>query len=131
MGPPTDMLCAVEPEGVADDAIFNKTGSQMGSIAEEFQRCGVRFSRAHKGGRINGWQKMRRLLNDAGKPDLPGLYVTRSCRYWWTTVPSLPRDPRNPDDVDSTAPDHAADACRYGCLNEQPVVGYTGIPFAM
>lgn len=102
------------PSGAADDAIFNKTGSQSGSIADEFRRAGVTFTRAKKGARIAGWQKMRRMLADAGKPDVPGLYVSRSCRYWWQTVPSLPRDPRNPEDVDSTAPDHAADACRYG-----------------
>ena len=114
------------PNGVADDAIFNRTGSQSGSIADEFRRAGVHFTRAKKGGRISGWQKMRRLLADAGKPDVPGLYVSRSCRYWWQTVPSLPRDPRNPDDVDSTAPDHAADACRYACLNESPII-FTGI----
>ena len=101
------------PTGCADDAIFNRTGSQQGSIADEFRQAGVRFARARKGGRIAGWQKMRRLLADAGKPDRPGLYVARSCRYWWQTVPSLPRDARNPEDVDSSAPDHAADACRY------------------
>jgi len=119
------------PEGSADDAIFNKTGSQAGSIADEFKRAGVRFHRAHKGGRISGWQRMRRLLADAGKPDVPGLYVSRKCSYWWETVPALPRDPRNPEDVDSSAPDHAADACRYGLAWQPPVVGNTGIRSAM
>ncbi|MBQ0834456.1 phage terminase large subunit [Marinobacter sp.] len=103
----------VSPSGVADDAIFNRTGSQEGSIADEFRRCGVAFSKANKGGRLGGWQKMRRLLADAGQPDVPGLYVSRKCQVWWQTVPALPRDPRNPEDVDSTAADHAADACRY------------------
>ncbi|MBE0487381.1 phage terminase large subunit [Marinobacter sp.] len=106
----------VQPRGVADDAIFNKTGSQSGSIADEFQKAGVYFHRAKKGSRLGGWETMRRLLADAGKPDMPGLYVSRKCQVWWQTVPALPRDPRNPEDVDSTAADHAADACRYGCL---------------
>jgi hypothetical protein len=107
-----------DPSGVADDAIFNNHGSQSGTIADEFRRAGVRFSKAKKGMRISGWQKMRRLLADAGKPDVPGLYVSRACRYWWTTVPSLPRDARNPEDVDSTAPDHGADATRYALTRE-------------
>jgi hypothetical protein len=47
---------------------------------------------------------------------VPGLYVSRVCRYWWETVPLLARDPRRPEDVDSRACDHAADACRYGVL---------------
>lgn len=104
----------IKAQGVADDAIFNATGSEKGSIAEEFARSGVHFRRAKKGGRIARWQVMRRLLQDAGKPDVPGLYVSRRCKQWWETVPSLPRDPRRPEDVDTTAADHAADACSYG-----------------
>ena len=117
-------------EGAADDAIFNKTGSQAGTIADEFRKAGVIFWRAKKGSRIGGWQVMARLLADAGKPDVPGMYVSRRCRYWWETVPSLPRDPRRPEDVDSSAPDHAADACRYALTREQPIL-ITGIGSAM
>ena len=106
----------VPARGVADDAIFNKTGSQSGSIADEFRKAGVNFRRARKGSRIGGWEIMRRLLADAGKPDMPGLYISRKCHVWWQTVPALPRCTRNPEDVDSTAADHAADACRYGCI---------------
>ncbi len=46
------------------------------------------------------------------------------CEYWWATVPSLPRDPRRSDDVDSRAADHAADACRYA------IVGQMRLPVA-
>lgn len=112
----------VPAEGVADDAIFNRTGSQRGSIADEFRRAGVIFSRAGKGSRIAGWQTMRRMLADAGKPDLPGLYVSRLCRYWWATVPSLPRCPRNPEDVDTNGIDHAADCARYALRDDPPVI---------
>jgi hypothetical protein len=115
----------VTPRGVADDAIFNRTGSQEGSIADEFRKAGVYFEKARKGSRLAGWQTMRRLLADAGKPDVPGLYVSRNCRIWWETVPSLPRDPRNPEDVDSSAPDHAADACRYALTGN---AGHVHIP---
>ncbi len=115
------------PEGCADDAIWNKTGSQSGSIADEFRRAGVRFERAHKGGRVSGWQVMSRMLQNAGKPDQPGLYVSRRCHYWWQTVPSLPRDPRRPEDIDTTAADHAADACRYALTFEHRTVSPRGI----
>ena len=108
----------VSPTGIADDAIFNKTGSSVGSIADEFRKAGVYFNKAKKGSRIAGWQTMRRLLANAGQPDQPGLYVSRNCRIWWQTVPSLPRDPRNPEDVDSASADHAADACRYALTNQ-------------
>jgi len=49
-------------EGVADDAIFARTGHEAGSIAEEFQRCGIYFDSAEKGDRVTGWTKMKRLL---------------------------------------------------------------------
>jgi len=106
----------VRPEGVADDAIFARTGSGAGSIADEFVRGGVRFDPAKKADRLTGWNIMRRLLSDAGKPDMPGLYISRGCEYFWETVPYLGRDQKRVEDVDSQGADHAADAVRYGCL---------------
>ena len=106
-------------EGVADDAIFAKHGSREGSIADEFRREGVYFRPAKKADRKTGWEIMRRLLQDAGKPDVPGLYIARNCEYFWSTVPFLGRDPKKTDDVDSRGPDHGADACRYGCLRRR------------
>jgi phage-related protein len=44
-------MCArwkVGPHGVADDAIFAKTGSGTGCIADEFARAGVHFEPAQK-----------------------------------------------------------------------------------
>lgn len=120
----------VPASGVADDAIFSKTGSESGSIADEFKRCGVTFTGATKGRRLHGWQKMARMLADAGKPDVPGLYVSRLCRYWWETVPGLARDPRNPEDIATTGPDHGADACRYALTRQVFMVGNTGIGYA-
>ncbi|MBD3615842.1 MAG: hypothetical protein HUJ22_04650 [Gracilimonas sp.] len=107
----------INPYGVADDAIFAQHGYSEGSIANEFQREGVYFERAQKADRKSGWEVMRRLLQDAGKPDKPGLYISRKCDYFWSTVPYLDRDPRNAEDLDTRGPDHAADACRYGLMN--------------
>jgi hypothetical protein len=107
-------------EGAADDAIFAQHGHAGGSIADEFARCGVHWWPAAKGDRRSGWERMRRLLEAAGKPDVPGLYVSRRCGYFWATVPYLARDPRRPDDVDSRGPDHAADAARYALGAERP-----------
>jgi hypothetical protein len=109
----------VSPRGVADDACFAKTGHGSGSIADEFARVGVRFQPAKKADRISGWQLMRRMLADAGKPDVPGLYISRACEYFWATVPHLARDQKRIEDVDSSGPDHAADAARYGLLRRE------------
>jgi hypothetical protein len=119
-------LCSpwgVEPFGVADDAIFAKTGASAGSIADEFAKAGVHFQPAKKADRITGWQMMKRLLANAGRPDVPGLYVSRLCGYWWATVPTLARDEKRVEDLDTTGPDHAADACRYGLLVSKFVSG--------
>lgn len=106
----------VQARGVADDAIFAQSGHRAGSIADEFTRYGVHFRPAKKADRLTGWNIMRRLLEDAGKPDVPGLYITRAAEYFWSTVPYLARDQKRVEDVDSSGPDHAADAVRYGCL---------------
>ena len=106
----------VEPTGAADDAIFAQAGHSGGSLAEEFARNGVRFQPARKADRRTGWLKLQQLLVDAGKPDKPGMYISRRCEYFWATVPFLARDPRRPDDVDSRGPDHGADAARYAVL---------------
>lgn len=109
----------VRPAGVADDAIFANVGSGAGSIAEEFRRAGVTYGSARKADRLTGWNIMRRLLQDAGKPDVPGLYIARHCSYAWETLPILGRDPRRVEDLDSRGPDHAADALRYACLRQR------------
>ena len=114
------------PTGCADDACFAAHGHKSGSIADEFKAHGVTFQRAKKGSRQYGWEVMRRLLADAGKMDKPGLYVARRCGYFWETVPYLSRDPRNPEDLDSREPDHAADATRYGCTYKKAQI----TPFA-
>ncbi|MCO5109199.1 MAG: phage terminase large subunit [Burkholderiaceae bacterium] len=106
----------VRPEGAADDACFAQTGHGAGSLADEFRRAGVYFYPAQKRDRVSGWQLMKRMLADAGKPDVPGLYVSRRCSYWWQTLPTLARDERRVEDLDTTGPDHGADACRYGLL---------------
>lgn len=110
------MRWRIAPQGVADDACFANTGHSTGSIAQEFMRCGVSFHPARKADRMSGWATMRRLLADAGKPDVPGLYITRAAQYFWATVPYLARDERRTEDVDTKGPDHGADAVRYGVL---------------
>ena len=108
----------VQPYGVADDACFARSGASAGSIAQEFGSHGVYFQPARKADRITGWQTMKRLLADAGKPDKPGLYISRACEYFWSTVPFLAYNERKREDMQTNGPDHGADACRYGLMAE-------------
>lgn len=98
--------------------MFARTG-HAGSIADEFGAKGVTLYPAKKGDRITGWQRMRRMLADAGKPDVPGLYVSRGCSYFWQTVPYLARDQKRIEDLDSSGPDHGADSVRYGLMRQK------------
>lgn len=104
---------AVQPVVRADDACMARAGHAAGSLADEFAAFGVTLRPAQKGRRVLGWQKLLRMMADAGQRDKPGLYISRRCKYLWETLPSLPADPRRPDDVDTTAADHGADALRY------------------
>ena len=97
-------------------------------MAEEFARAGVQFMPAQKAGRLGGWNLMRTMLRQAGQLDSPGLYVARRCRYWWSTVPMLARDPRRPEDLDTAQADHGADAARYALTYQHAAVGVVRLP---
>ena len=56
---------------------------------------------------------MRLMMQQAGEPDRAGLYLSRDCWYAWATLPFLARSIRNPDDIDTNGPDHAADCLSY------------------
>lgn len=68
------------------------------------------------GSRINGVQLMRDRLESSVKREGPGFYVMRNCQAAIDTIPFLPPDEDNPDDVDTTAEDHVWDATRYRIL---------------
>jgi hypothetical protein len=76
------------------------------------------FTRPMKN-RRSGWAAMRELLfNSHSRNGKAGQWVADKCAGWWETVPVLPRDPINAEDVDSKAIDHWADANRYGAVYE-------------
>lgn len=58
---------------------------------------------------------MRDLMKQAGadRPEGPGLWVMEHCRQFIRTIPTLPRDEKNPDDVDTESEDHIGDEARY------------------
>ena len=110
--------------GVADPSIFSHANGT--SIADEMARQGVRWERADNT-RKAGWEKMRRYLK-AGlatekgeRIEEPALFIFSTCRSFIRTVPSLPRDSRDMDDLDTTAEDHIADACRYRIMQTRNI----------
>lgn len=107
--------------GPADSSIFDSSTATGTSVAKEMQAGKIRWTKADKspGSRINGWQRMRTLMKNARPPkdgtprEHPGLFVTESCTQFLRTIPSLPRDDRKMDDVDTDAEDHIGDETRY------------------
>ncbi len=93
---------------VLDAACFARHGHDRGSLAAEYERSGIRVSESSKGSRIGGWERLRRLLlADDGEAQV---LISDRCRYLLETLRTLPRDG---DDLDTRAADHAADALRY------------------
>jgi hypothetical protein len=105
--------------GVLDPSAFDI--SRGPSIAEQMARSGVVFRRADNrrvrgGGAISGWDQMRgRLLGDV--TGAPMIVCTTDCVDSIRTIPVLQHDPDKPEDLDTTAEDHAADDWRYGCMS--------------
>jgi hypothetical protein len=129
--------------GPADNSIYdvengNSVAASMGlpvNIAG-VKYPGVSWIRSDKsaGSRIAGWEKLRLylkqakhpcLLDDKGKPikgiklprEHPGIFIFDTCKHFIELVPVLPRDEKNPDDVDTEAEDHVGDEARYKLLS--------------
>lgn len=88
------------------------------------QYKGVTWTRSNKspGSRKNGWEKMRIAIYNAqpneGPREYPGLFVFRNCQDGFIrTVPGLPRDTKDQDDVNTDSEDHVADESRYVILS--------------
>ena len=105
----------------ADNQIYNVTDKDTETIAKKMEKVGVKWIRSDKsaGSRINGLQLVRDRLKASIDNEGAGLYFTENCTAATTTLPVLPRDPRNPEDIDTKAEDHPYDEIRYRVLHEQ------------
>jgi len=104
--------------GPADNQISNVRERDVETIEKKMADVGVRWTPSDKsqGSRINGLQIIRDMLENATKKEAAGLYFTTDCPASLEILPSLPRDPKKLDDVDSDAEDHPYDMVRYRCL---------------
>lgn len=104
--------------GPADNQIYDVTDEEVESIAKRMEDEGVLWERSNKssGSRVNGLQLVRDRLEASADNEGPGLYFMDNCRAAISTLPVLPRDPDNMDDVDTTAEDHVYDEVRYRVL---------------
>ena len=132
--------------GPADNAIWNlmngnSTALEMQKPVKIGGRLykGVEWARSNKspGSRVQGWLQIRNMLKASGKQfkkegsqysldesgkkiriprENPGLFFFSNCVDAINLLPTLPRDEKNPDDVDTDSEDHIGDEVRYRCL---------------
>lgn len=106
--------------GPADNQIRNVVRSDIDTIEQEMAKAGIRWKESDKspGSRINGLELVRSKLKEAGKdhPEAPALYFMDHCRASISLIPTLPRDTKKTDDVDTAAEDHIYDEIRYRVL---------------
>lgn len=106
----------VHPSGIGDDA-----AGLDESLHEELARHGIYLQRPQKD-RVAGWQLVRQMLANATAREGPGLWISEHCKYLWATLPYLQRDPRYPEDIETSGPDHGADALRYAVMHAKGAV---------
>lgn len=104
--------------GPADNQIRNVIDKKIETIEKLMGKEGVRWTKSDKspGSRAIGLQLLRDRLSAALKGEGKAIYFMRNCAACIETIPTLPRDEKNMDDVDSEAEDHLYDAVRYRVL---------------
>lgn len=104
--------------GPADNQIRNVTESDVDTIEKKMSDRGIRWqsSDKSKGSRKIGVQLMRERLRNSKRAEGPGIYFFRNCEACIELIPTLPRDEKEIDDVDTDAEDHLWDATRYRVL---------------
>lgn len=87
----------------------------VGSPAHDYQKVLGQVPVKAVNARVHGWSLLDEKLRVRGD-GLPRLLVYNTCRDLIRTLPSLPRDKKDVEDVDTKAEDHLADALRYGLM---------------
>lgn len=106
--------------GPADGQIYAVKERDVETIAKKMEDKGVHWVRADKsqGSRINGLELFRQRLKNVKMDNYeePGIYFMENCTAAINTLPVIPRDKNNSEDVDTHSEDHVYDDCRYMVL---------------
>ena len=113
--------------GVLDASTWAKRGDIGPSIAETMVQQGCRWRPSDRTpkSRISGKLEIhKRLKPSENEKKEPGLRIFSSCRNLIRTLPILPLDESNPEDINTDVEDHAYDALRYGCMSRPMHTSY-------
>jgi hypothetical protein len=105
--------------GVLDSSTWARRGDIGPSIAETMilEGCKWRPSDRSPRSRVAGKLEIHKRLRPDEDTGYPSLFILDNCVNLVRTLPMLPTDKNNPEDVDTHAEDHAYDALRYGCMS--------------
>lgn len=105
--------------GVLDSSTWARRGDIGPSIAETMilEGCKWRPSDRSPRSRVAGKLEIHKRLRPDEGTGYPSLFILDNCVNLVRTLPMLPTDKNNPEDVDTHAEDHAYDALRYGCMS--------------
>ena len=113
--------------GVLDASTWAKRGDIGPSIAETMIQTGCKWRPSDRTprSRISGKLEIhKRLKPSDNKKKEPGLRIFSTCRNLIRTLPILPLDDTNPEDINTNVEDHAYDALRYGCMSRPMHTSY-------
>lgn len=112
--------------GPADNSISSVQDASSESIATKMEKHGVAWTPSDKspGTRHVGFQLLRDRLSASISQEDAGIYFMNNCKASIMSLPSLPRDEDDEEDVDTDAEDHIYDAIRYRLL----AAGKPGLP---
>jgi len=105
--------------GILDSSTWARRGDVGPSIAETMIQEGCRWRPADRSpkSRVNGKLEIHKRLKVHEENKQPTLKILSNCVNLIRTLPLLPLDKNNPEDVDTNAEDHAYDALRYGVMS--------------
>ncbi len=102
--------------GAADSSMWSVTGER--SVAELLKPLSFVPAKKTENSRVVGLEHFRNRLLDAcpdkyGRREGSGIFFFSGLKHTLRTLPELPRDEKNPEDVDTESEDHAYDSLRY------------------
>ncbi len=124
-GLPRVPSCACDPS-----LLPAKQGERGEWIGLTLIRHGVPVSRVSND-RKNGWQRVHEALGVDPMTQTPWLTIHSRCKYLIRTLPLMVQAKNEPEDIDTDADDHAADALRYLLMGGlRPTTGQKTVPQA-
>lgn len=110
--------------------VFAKRGEAKRTVGQQYEDFGIPMTAAltGPGSRIAGAHHMSKLLGNPVREIDPKWVITRNCPRLVETLPSLERNPNNPEDVlkvdmadDGSGGDDAYDGSRYGLYRRRVI----------